>query len=411
MKTKLFILLAPLVTVIAAIVLLPQQNSAPWSEQELVTLQSLWIKQLPPLPSDPSNRLTNDDQAAKFGQQLFFDSRFSKNGQVACATCHQPERKFTDGLALAEGMKVGNRNTMSLVGAAYSPWYFWDGRTDSLWSQALGPLESAVEHGGNRYQFALLVSLDNNYRRAYEELFGPFPDLSVESAVTEVFVNLGKSIAAYEQKLLPGVSRFDNYLDNTINGTSFPQDQLLSKNELAGLRLFIGQAQCMNCHNGPLLTNFSFHNTGIFPRPGGVPDMGRVSGVSLVREDPFNCLSKFNDSSEKNCDELMFMKTGDELIGAQKTPSLRSLIGTEPYMHAGQFTTLQEVLNHYNTADGAFIGHNEAKPLNLNQTQLHNLEAFLRSLDAPINAEEQWLQAPEGMAEQGGKLTRRSHAY
>ncbi len=412
MKTKVFILISPLVAITILLVALPQiEPSKPWSNQELTTIKSLWLANLESLPRSRSNRVADNLQAAKFGQQLFFDPQFSKNGNVSCASCHQPERKFTDGIALAEGLRVGARNTMSIVGAAYSPWYFWDGRKDSLWSQALGPLENKLEHGGHRFQYALRLSLNSSYRGQYESLFGQFPDLSDEASVDEVFVNMGKSIAAYERKLLPGVSRFDNYVDHLMNQTMYPEDEVLNYDEIEGLRLFIGKGQCTNCHNGPLLSNFAFHNTGIFPRAGGLPDKGRVSGAILAKEDPFNCLSQYSDDKEKLCDELQFMKEGDELVGAQKTPSLRALVGTEPYMHAGQLTSLREVLEHYNTADGAIIGHNEAKPLNLSDKQLSQLEMFLKSLDAPINAKPEWLAAPEGISVSTGNLTQTSNAY
>jgi len=149
-----------------------------WTSAEIKTLRSLWIGSLPPVPDDGSNAVANNPQAASFGYQLFFDTRLSGNENVSCATCHQPERFFTDGLKVAQGKKVGIRNTMSIIGAAYSPWMFWDGRKDSLWSQALSPLESPIEHAGSRMQYALLVSRDENYRTIYETLFEPPPDLS-----------------------------------------------------------------------------------------------------------------------------------------------------------------------------------------------------------------------------------------
>src|SRR5690606_15553813 len=107
---------------------------------------SLSIKSLPPLPPDPSNRYGDDPRAAALGHQLFFDTRLSANGKVSCATCHDPGRDFQDGLPLAVGVGTNTRRTMPIAGTAYSPWMFWDGRKDSQWSQALGPLESPVEH-------------------------------------------------------------------------------------------------------------------------------------------------------------------------------------------------------------------------------------------------------------------------
>ena len=102
-----------------------------WNEDELTTLRGLWIDSLPSLPADPSNQYADNPEAAKFGQKLFFDTRFSSNGKVSCATCHLPEKQFQDGTPLANGVGTTTRRTMTIVGTAYSPWLFWDGRKDS----------------------------------------------------------------------------------------------------------------------------------------------------------------------------------------------------------------------------------------------------------------------------------------
>jgi cytochrome c peroxidase len=389
-----------------------------WTEAEIRLIQSLMIGNLPPLSPNPTNFVSNDPRAADLGHQLFFDKRLSTNGQIACATCHQPDNRFTDS-PLQKGRAIGEtrRHTPSIVGAAYSPWMFWDGRRDSLWAQALAPLEDSNEHGGNRLQTVRLVATDPAYRQAYQDIFGGLPDFSdanrfpdnaapVEpwntawqamaaadrNSVNRVFANIGKSIAAYERLLLPGASRFDDYAKAVTTGKA-PQ-QILNQDEVTGLQLFIGRANCTQCHNGPLLTNNEFHNTGITSFIGEVPDKGRVEGVREVQSDPFNCLGLYSDASPENCMELLFTRTGVELIGAVRTPSLRNLAGTEPFMHKGQMIGLMEVLEHYNQAPLALIGHNEAEPLDLNQLQLKQLAAFLKTLDAPIAAEQKWLQAP-----------------
>src|SRR5271169_3319816 len=147
-----------------------------WSKQEISVLRSLWIGSLPPLPKDPSNAFADDPKAIALGQRLFFDSRFSGNLQVSCATCHRPDMNFTDDLPLAHGMGSTARRSMPLLGVAYNSWFFWDGRKDSLWSQALGPIESSVEHGFTRTACAFLIS--KNYRSEYEEIFGKMPDIA-----------------------------------------------------------------------------------------------------------------------------------------------------------------------------------------------------------------------------------------
>jgi cytochrome c peroxidase len=376
----------------------------PWSAGELAVLESLWLGSLPPPPPDPSNAVADDPRAARLGYKLFFDMRLSANGEISCGFCHQPERNFTDALPVAQGIGKTERHTMSVVGAAYSPWQFWDGRKDSLWSQALAPLEDPLEHGGHRLQYARVVAKDPQYRREYESLFGLLPEIpegpwaslteQQQHAVTTVFVNIGKSIAAYERLLVHGESRFDKYVAALMDGDEDGMRAALSADEKAGLRLFIGDAQCINCHNGPLFTNNEFHNTAVLPQPGKLPALGRVSAVREARADPFNCLGDFSDDETRECPELRFTKTGDDLIGAQKTPSLRSVTETSPYMHGGQMMTLAEVIDQYNRAPLALVGHNEAKPLSLSARERRQLEAFLGSLSAPLATDPKWLKRP-----------------
>jgi cytochrome c peroxidase len=358
-------------------------SPAPWTDAEIEILRSLWLGSLPPLPPDPTNAVADDPRAADLGQQLFFDTRMSANGAVSCASCHQPERRFTDGLPKGQGVASSKRNTRSIVGVAYSPWLYWDGRKDSLWSQALAPLEDPNEHGSDRVKVVELVTQNPEYREDYESLFGAFDPAEVD-AIDAAFANVGKTIAAFERLLMPSPSRFDDYISALLDGNESEQAAALTTDEILGLQLFIGEAGCTQCHNGPLLTNNEFHNTGVISFPGEVPDKGRVAGVREVRLDPFNCAGDFSDDAEVVCTELEYARTGPELIGAFRTPSLRNLENTDPYMHKGQFNTLAETLRHYNEAPLAMIGHNEAKPLGLSGRKLQQIEAFLGSLAAPL---------------------------
>lgn len=413
---------------ITAIILVPifvwwnsqYNNLSDWSADEIKILQSLSIDKLPPLPKDHSNAIADDLRAAEFGRQLFFDERFSHNSKISCATCHIPELYFTDGLTTAAGARAGIRNSPTLVGVAYSPWQFWNGRSDSLWSQALAPLENSLEHAGSRTQFAHIIFTDKHYRQRYEELFGSIPNLSDkkrfptaaapvdnqelknawqamdtedQNIISIVFVNMAKSIAAYQRLLQPASSRFDNYVDGVFNNNAEKLNSL-NKNEIAGLRLFIGKAQCINCHNGPLLTNNEFHNTGILSAARQLPSLGRATGVRLVLADPFNCQGEFSDADSEQCENLRFVKTGDELIAAHKVPTLRNVADTAPYMHAGQLNTLQEVIEHYNQAPLAMVGHNEIKPLKLSKKEQKQLTQFLHSLSAPLATDPKWLINP-----------------
>ena len=392
-----------------------------WTDHELGLMASLWIANLPPVPADPSNAVADDPRAARLGHRLFFDPRLSGNGQFACSSCHQPALGFTDGRLRGEALGESQRNTPSIVGTAYSPWLYWDGRKDSQWSQALSPLEDPNEQGGNRVAIARLMYTDREYREAYTSLFGPLPDLSDRSrfpdaagpiegtpleaawsamepadrgSITRIFANVGKAIAAYERLLVPGPSRFDHYLEALASEEEAQARAILSADEATGLRLFMGKARCIECHNGPLLTNNEFHNTGIISSPGQIPDRGRIDGIRLVRADPFNCLGAYSDDPLKDCAELRFARTGSEVVGALRTPSLRNLTGTEPFSHQGQTPSLEQMMRHYDRAPQAMIGHNEAKPLSLRQRERTQLQSFLATLDAPLATAPQWLEPP-----------------
>lgn len=270
--------------------------------------------------------------------------------------------------------------------------------------------------------YVRFVSKDQAYRERYESLFGSLPDFanptrfparasplanpearaawtamaeSDRRLVNTVFANIGKVIAAYERKLMHGRSRFDDYV-RAIESGDAAAENILTTAEILGLQLFIDEARCTECHNGPLFTNNEFHNTGILSFPGDLPDRGRIEGVREVLRDPFNCLGEYSDDPARNCPELTYVRTGIELIGATRTPSLRNLGGTAPYAHKGQQETLAEVLDQYNRSPLAMIGHNEAEnPLGLSRRELKWLEAFLLTLDAPLATPAEWLAAPQ----------------
>ena len=412
---------------------LQAENITQWNEAELIQLRMNWLGSLSALPPDPSNNYADDLNAAKFGHKLFFDTRFSKNGEIACASCHIPEKSFTDGLTQATGIGKTLRNTPSVLGIAYSPWFFWDGRSDSLWSQALSPLESSVEHGGNRMQYAYIIYNDPDYQKEYQELFGSLPDLSDinrfpastttdnqtglpsqwnnisesdQHAITQIFVNISKALAAYQRQLIPSASRFDQYVSTTLKGGTSDE---LTKDEIAGLKLFIGKAMCINCHQGPLFTNHAFHNVGA-PDPANkrsfIPlldlfkdkplyDVGRYEGVKQALKNEFNCLGQYSDATENDCAELKFANTKHtSTLGAFKVPTLRNITLTAPYFQLGQFQNLSEVLKHYNEAPTAPVGHSELTPLGLNNKELGQIEAFLHSLNSMPSITSEWLSNP-----------------
>jgi cytochrome c peroxidase len=132
----------------------------------------------PPLVADPTNRVADDPRAARLGQRLFFEKRWSKSGEIACATCHDPERAFADGKQLGEGVDKLERHTLSLLDVARQRWFFWDGRIDSLWAQPLAPLEHEAEMASSRVHAIAVVAEDESLRAEYAELFGALPDVA-----------------------------------------------------------------------------------------------------------------------------------------------------------------------------------------------------------------------------------------
>jgi cytochrome c peroxidase len=374
-----------------------------FTEAEKAMIASLSLSALPPLPPDPTNRYADLPAAAAFGATLFFEQRLSRDGNVSCATCHIIDRQFQDDRPLAIGVATTNRRTMPLAGVARSPWFFWDGRKDSLWSQALGPLEDAREHAGNRTAYAHFIGKE--FAGRYERIFGPLPDLSglpknagplgteaekaawsgmsgeQRASIDRVFANLGKAIAAFERSIVHEPTRFDRFADAVAAGHEPEGAAALSDEEIHGLKLFIGKANCVTCHNGPRFTDDHFHNTGI-PAVKGLPeDRGRETAVAQVAADPFNCLGKFRDGGEEACGELRFMvKSGDALKRAYKTPSLRGAATRPPYMHSGQIATLEDVVDHYNTAPASPRGTSELHPLGLSEREQAALAAFLKTL-------------------------------
>ena len=218
-----------------------------WTSEQRQRIAALSLSSLPPLPADPSNAVADDPAAAKLGEALFSDTRFSADGKVACASCHDPARQFQDGTPVGKGVGVGNRRTMPIAGTAYSPWMFWDGRADSQWAQALGPLENPLEHGSNRKDVVRVVA--EHYAAEYRSVFGTDPGAE---SVDRAFANVGKAIAAFERTIMPSRSRFDDYADATARGEASGE---LTEQEVSGLDLFIGKAKCLDCHNGPLFTD------------------------------------------------------------------------------------------------------------------------------------------------------------
>ena len=364
-------------------------------------LHSLALASLGPLRAQPTNHLADSPAAAAFGRALFFDPRFSASGTLSCASCHLPEKGFTDGIAQAHGEGQTARNTPDLIGAGYRPWLYWDGRRDSLWAQALIPLEAPLEMGGSRVHMLRQLANDPDYRSRYAALFGVLPNLDglPQSAgpvgtptqvegwsgiaptrrgeINRAFSNVGKLLEAFERSIVPVPGRFDAYIAGL---------QPLTADEEAGLQLFMDttKTHCLRCHNGPLLTNQGFHNIGTGTFEGTQMDFGRVYGLQAVLMDEFNCLGPYSDGTAQDCGLLTHaprQEVPDEYAGAFKVPGLRNLTITAPYMHDGRYGTLEEVLEHYRKPPPAARAAGEIQSIDITDIEARQLVAFLKSLD------------------------------
>lgn len=358
--------------------------------ETMLALQSLTLANLP-AATDPSNRFAHNPKAVALGKQLFFDPRLSRNGKVACATCHQPDKAFTDGKPVATALASGTRNTPSLTGIAHHDWFFWDGRKDSLWSQALEPLENPAEHGLTRLEAVRLILADSGYRQQYASLLstlparhwldglpaaspnGDLPQLQAwkrlasadREQIDQLFASTGKFIAAY----ISSLPTPRNHLDKAGR---------LTPTEAAGARLFTGKAQCILCHAGPLLTNRSFQNIGT-GKTG--QDSGRAAVLDSIRTDRFNCTGSYSDAQPGDCTELQFLsRSRHPLAGAFKVPGLRQVALTAPYFHDGRMATLDKVVDYYVEASQRSPKDNDLPPIHLTDEEKHQLLNFLQLL-------------------------------
>lgn len=310
-----------------------------------------------PLPS-PSNAHADDPAAAALGQALFFDKDLAGTGGISCASCHDPGKGYADGLPVAEGVAKGRLNSPTIAGAAAQRWFFWDGRADSLWSQALGPLENPIETGGSRLHVAHRIK--DAHAAAYEATFGPLPDLgdlarfpadgkpgdpsfdgmsaADQEAVTRVFVNVGKAIEAHERALPAAKIRLSDYAAGDL--------EALSPAERDGLQGFL-RSGCVSCHWGPGLTDGAFHDL-LVPSSAPPADQGRIAGLAALLASPFRKDGLYSDDPSAQPFPASLLPVS-EMLGQVKTPSLRGVALTGPWGHGGTFGSLESVAKHYLT--------------------------------------------------------------
>lgn len=359
------------------------------------------LARLTPLPApapDPTNRWADDPAAARLGQALFFDPGLSATGEVSCASCHEPERAFSSGDTLAEGLGRGTRHAPSLLGAGHQRWLGWGGRADSLWAQALIPLQHPLEMGSEPRAILRHVQNTPDLAEAWREVFGPLPALdssgdpgdgSLGGGIELAFSQVGKAIAAYERRLVRSDAPFDRFAAALLErpGADPGDLELLGPPAVRGLAIFLGRGKCVLCHSGPNFSDGEFHNTGVPPGPeGDGDDPGRHRGVQLVRADPFNAAGPYSDDpGGPAAERVMGLRTGSETWGEFRTPSLRNLAERGPFMHQGQLATLADVVRFYDTLEGS-VGrshHQESilLPLELGEVGRADLLAFLASLE------------------------------
>jgi cytochrome c peroxidase len=254
---------------------------------------------LKPLPIPADNPLTADK--VELGKQLYFDKRLSRDDTIACASCHDPKKGWSNGEAFATGVRgqVGGRSAPTIINAAYSELQFWDGRALGLEGQALGPIQNPIEMDLSLDEVVAKLNKIDGYRAAFRKVFNT--DVTSDG--------IAKAIASFERTCLSGDAPFDRFKAGDKSA--------LSEAAQRGMKIFFGKGQCSSCHVGHSFSDFSFHNIGVGMEK-EKPDLGRYEVTKVL---------------------------GDK--GSFKTPTLREISRTAPYMHDGRFKTLAEVVDYY----------------------------------------------------------------
>ena len=290
-----------------------------------------------PVPED--NPLT--PRKVELGRRLFNDKQLSRDEKIACSTCHDPKKHFTDEKPLAEGVfgRKGNRRVPAILNRAYGRAFFWDGRIPTLEEQVLQPILNEKEMDMKVEEVIERLRPDHGYREAFEAVF--------TRPINED--DLARALASYVRTILTGDSRYDRY----INGDS----GALSKLERRGLDVFRGKGNCIDCHVGPNLSDERFRNTGIAWKDGKLDDIGRFE-FSKIEKDR----------------------------GAFKTPTLRNVAERAPYMHNGSLASLEDVVDYYSRgANRNPYLNREIHVLNLSDQEKHALVAFLHALTGEVH--------------------------
>ena len=325
---------------------------------------------LPPLKIPLNN--PQSVEKIELGQRLFNDQRFSADGTISCASCHHKSKAFTDGLATAVGInnQTGVRNAPTVINSAYYQSYFLDGRATSLEEQSLGPFVNPVEHGLTDYKKILsVIQQDSVYPQLFQQSFGlPIQQITIE--------HVSKAIASFERTLVAGNSLFDQYY--------FGRDRSkLTESEARGLRIFRRKGNCANCHeiswNNALFMDNRFYNIGV-----GFKRINRQIDQIVTELKAGKSVSGLGLSSWKISELGRFNVTNRIAdIGKFKTPTLRNIALTAPYMHDGSMQTLEEVVDYYDKGgdQNRFIDA-AIFPLKFTPQEKKDLVAFMKALNS-----------------------------
>lgn len=350
-----------------------------FSDVELRRIQSLgpWP---PAFSPDPSNRASGKPAAIALGERLFFSPRLSGNGTLLCASCHAPWRAWTDGRASALGVARGGRNSPTLENLRMQRWFGWDGSHDSLWAQSIRPLLDPHEMNAGMSAVARTLRGDAQLAGMYAEAFGVRPGGSDE----KVLVDVGKALAAFQETIVSERTPFDAFRD-ALGAGDLVQAALYPQAAQRGLKLFVGRGNCIACHSGPGFSNGEFHDIGIgyFVAGGGV-DPGRHGGIAQLRRSRLNLLGPYNDDrSRSTATGTRHVRVQPRNFGEFRTPGLRNVALTAPYMHNGSLATLCDVAHHYSELNEERLhadGERILRPFRLDVSEKNDLVAFLESL-------------------------------
>jgi len=323
------------------------------------------------------------------GDKLFHDERFSSDGKVSCATCHDRKKAFTDGpLKVSEGIKKlkGTRNAPTVLNSAFNRTQFWDGRSPSLEDQALHPFTNPIEMGLKNHEPILkIVRSDEAYKKAFKRVFGVPANKITMKDVT-------KAIAAFERTVIGGNSRFDRWY--------FKGEDTLTKEEQRGFNVFLEKGRCVSCHvvehTSALFTDHKFHNVGVGINRVPKADVDRLVNEFMTanyKQEDVD-VKVLKDAKTSEIGRVAVTRNLSE-VGAFKTPTLRNIDLTAPYMHDGSLKTLEEVVDHYDrggaSSDNETITHflsGGIRPLKLSDSEKKELVAFLKTLTSPDAAKD-----------------------